>query len=201
MDHSTLILRNLIEEITSLRFIFRTMVAIILIASGLSKLIDYRRFVEAVRRFRLLPSFAVRPVAAAIPAGELAIGVGLCCSVAWSNRLLVWSGAPAIVLFAIFASAVTINLLRGNTDISCGCFGSSKEDKLTWSVVGRACCCLLASIVTLPLDSQSVMRSTNLIEKLSGILVGVSVVAAIWLTRLIRVAALPPQLESRSRWY
>jgi hypothetical protein len=41
-----------------------------------------------------------------------------------------------ILLLSIFGAAIAVNLLRGK-EMSCGCFGASSSDKVTWFAVVR----------------------------------------------------------------
>lgn len=45
---------------------------------------------------------------------------------------------PAIVVFAAFAAAVSLNLARGRTELVCGCFGAEGRHRISRShVVGN----------------------------------------------------------------
>ncbi len=100
---------------------------------ALHKLRDWTGFEAAVAGYRLLPAVLHRPFAFVFIAAELLAG-----------GLLLWPAARAAgvaVALAVLAAAslgVTVNLLRGRTDIDCGCGGLSQAPtSLSWWVVAR----------------------------------------------------------------
>jgi hypothetical protein len=158
---------------------------VVLIVAGTSKLTNISQFAHIVKRFRLVPSLAVRPVSTAIPVAEVVIGASLPLGLILKDRVFAWSGAPAASLFALFGLAVMTNILRGNIDISCGCFGSRNTDKLTWGIVARAYGLLAASIMTLPwYEGADVATPTRI-----GVLVSISALAGVWLIQQLRMAS------------
>lgn len=55
--------------------------------------------------------------------------------------------AAAAFLFVSFALAVGANLLRGRTELRCGCFGATGERRISWAhVAGNACLTLVAAL-------------------------------------------------------
>ena len=80
------------------------------------KLRDPQRFRDALAGFELVPAAAVRAFAALVTALELGLGLWL---------LLPGAGAaPALAtgaLLALYALAISANLLRGRRALDCGC--------------------------------------------------------------------------------
>ncbi len=105
----------------------------ILWLGALDKLRNFAAFEGAVAGYRLLPAILHRPFAAAFIGAELATGAMLLTPD--------WRMAGAMLTLAILAVAtlgVAINLLRGNTDIDCGCGGLVHASSgLSWWVVAR----------------------------------------------------------------
>jgi hypothetical protein len=100
---------------------------------ALHKLRNWAAFESAVAGYRLLPSVLHRPFALALVVAELLAG-----------GLLLWPPvrvvglAVAMGVLAIGTLGVIVNLLRGRTDIDCGCGGLSKAPaSLSWWVVAR----------------------------------------------------------------
>ncbi len=85
--------------------------------SGIAKAADPLGMVVAVRAYRLLPETAVRPVAAAFPYLEIALGLLLLVGVA-TRLAAVASG----ILLLVFIGGVISAAARGLA-IDCGCFG------------------------------------------------------------------------------
>jgi len=155
----------------------------VLFSAGLAKIWDRSAFLKAVERFDILPKFAASPFAAILPAAEILTGLALFVGsvFAWSG--VAWAGAVAMFLFAIFGVAIAFNLILGRTNISCGCFGS-KGRRLTWGLVVRALACLAISGLTLPVLHFAILPG-DLTMRLTAALVGVAVVAIVWLGRFV----------------
>ena len=64
----------------------------------------------------------------------------------------------------IITFAISINLLRGNTDLSCGCGGIEDEQKLSWPLVSRNIVILLMLIICL---NEVSSRSYDLLDTLN----------------------------------
>ncbi|MCA1576340.1 MAG: DoxX family membrane protein [Acidobacteria bacterium] len=108
-----------------------TSIALIFIASGGMKLLRPKQFVGIVRDFQILPDVLTKPVAYLLPYLELCVALFLLLNVYRDVFLVV-----AVIMLAAFTFAITINLMRGRVSISCGCFGSRKQE-LTWLLVVR----------------------------------------------------------------
>lgn len=174
-------LQNALAVVALAAPIIKTAIAVVLITAGASKLWDVRRFVEVVRGYAILPNRVVRPFARALPFAEVVTGAALVSSIFVNGLPLAWTGAVAMVLFALFGSAITLNLMRGRTNISCGCFGESGNRKLTWMLAVRAFSYLVVSALTLPL-AQPVAGS---MDRIGSVLIGGATVAVLWLVRFI----------------
>lgn len=124
---------------------FRSFAALILITAGLAKVRDLERFVGTVRDYRLAPAALAKPLAMAVVAAELVLGVGLLIPV-WA-----WPSSMASTLLLLgFAAAVAVNLRRGRTALDCGChFGRGKRS-IGPEVVGRNLLLAAALAVTGP---------------------------------------------------
>jgi len=98
----------------------------ILMGSGLSKLRHLDAFSGQVRAFDVLPRRLSSVVGRALPAVEVIVGTGLLVA----PRL---ASIPASGLFTIFAAAVGLNLVRGRTELVCGCFGPEGRHRISRS--------------------------------------------------------------------
>lgn len=158
-------------------------VGAVLFSAGLAKVWDRSAFLKVVKGFGILPQFAVSAFAAILSGAEILTGLALFAGAlfAWSG--IAWAGAVAMFLFALFGIAIAFNLLRGRTNISCGCFGS-KGRRLTWGLVVRALACLVISGLTLPVLHFGVPTG-DLTGRFTAALVGVAVVAIVWLGRFV----------------
>lgn len=106
--------------------------ALVLAVGAWSKLADLDGFAFAVERYRLLPPTAARAVAWAVPLAEaLAAALLVVPALRTAGALL------AAALIAFVTAAVVVNLLRGRTDIDCGCGGAGHRQTLSWRLVWR----------------------------------------------------------------
>ncbi|MDT3679294.1 MAG: MauE/DoxX family redox-associated membrane protein [Burkholderiaceae bacterium] len=119
--------------------------ALVLAVGAWSKFADLEAFAFAVDRYRLLPSPAARAVGLLLPFAEaLAAGLLVVPTTRLPGALL------AAALVACVTGAVVVNLLRGRTDIDCGCGGPGHRQTLSWRLPARnavllAACALAAA--------------------------------------------------------
>jgi Methylamine utilisation protein MauE len=120
-------------------------------AAAVHKLRDLRLFDEIFAGYGLL-SFAARlRLSRAVPALEALTAVGLLFA---ASRFA--AACVGIVLLAIYAGAIGINLLRGRRDLACGCGGPADLRPIAawmvWRNLGVAA--LLATTLMLPWSSR-----------------------------------------------
>lgn len=107
--------------------------AIILLIGALDKLRNFSMFEGAVLAYRLIPEALSQLFAALFVAAELAAALMLLVP---QTR---WLGAAlGLGVMAVATAGVVINLLRGHTDVACGC-GNLKDQSagLSWWLVVR----------------------------------------------------------------
>ena len=92
--------------------------AVVVLLGAFAKMRRPAAFSQALAGYRLLPDALTAPVAFAIPLAE---AIGAAALLFPDTRT---AGAIGLVaLLVAFAAAIAINLLRGHTDIDCGCSG------------------------------------------------------------------------------
>jgi uncharacterized membrane protein YphA (DoxX/SURF4 family) len=123
----------------------RLILAIIFFYASIEKIADPGEFAVAIYNYQLLPDIAVNTLAVILPWLEIIIATCLVTGCYVRGAALISSA-----LFLTFATALTINLLRG-LDISCGCFGASSGN-INWLYLGRDLSLLLMSIFVLYYD-------------------------------------------------
>jgi hypothetical protein len=106
--------------------------AAIFATSGALKFYDLEAFRGAVANYRLLPDWLATPFAWTAPVIESAAALGLLQSPIRASAALI-----LIVLLGVFTGAIVINLVRGRTDIDCGCFGPALRQRLSWWLLAR----------------------------------------------------------------
>ncbi len=99
----------------------RVALAVVWIWAGIGKAADPAAAARAVRAFRVLPEFAVHPVAYTLPYLEFVFAAALILGV----RTKVVAAASGALL-AVFAGGIALAGMRG-LSINCGCFGGGGD--------------------------------------------------------------------------
>ena len=117
--------------------ICRLTLAIIFFYAGVEKILYPQEFAVAIYNYQLLPDYVINLLAIFLPWLEVLIAASLVIGIYTRGAALLSS-----LLFLIFATALTINLVRG-LDISCGCFGASSGN-ISWFYLVRdlSLCCM-----------------------------------------------------------
>jgi hypothetical protein len=106
-----------------------TLCAAVLMVAGSSKLTDLKNFTSQVKAYDILPSRTAGGLAVILPFAEILAG----------GLLLIippYGGALGAVLFGSFAVAITINVIKGRTELVCGCFGPTGRHTIGVSHIG-----------------------------------------------------------------
>ncbi|HEF5872042.1 TPA: methylamine utilization protein MauE [Burkholderia cenocepacia] len=111
--------------------------AAVVLLGAFAKMRRPAAFRHALAGYRLLPDALTAPVAFAIPLAETIAAAALLFP---DTRTAGAIGLIALLL--VFAAGLAINLLRGHTDIDCGCsgFAAARADAprgIGWLHVGR----------------------------------------------------------------
>ena len=161
-------------------FALRGGLALILALAAMHKFNDRPTFEGQLGAYQLLPEAFVHAASRAIPLCELAVAL---CLLARSEHAA-YLGAG---LFAIYAGAIAINLLRGRRDIDCGCGGTDGHQALHPALVIRNLVMALgAGAIILPQTMRVTDFSDYAIAGLAG-LTGV----ALYLAANTLIAQLP----------
>lgn len=127
------------------------LLAIVFASAAWHKLRDLLAFELALDAYALLPAPLVRPFAWILPLLESLAAVTL---VLTPTRIT--GGWLALALLALVTGAVVVNLLRGRTDVGCGCGGIEDEQTLSWALVARNVLLALAGLAALaPTSARS----------------------------------------------
>jgi|TARA_B110000971_G_scaffold218173_1_gene256463 hypothetical protein len=134
--------------------------ALIFALAALHKMDDRNRFLSILKAYKILPRFMLRASALCIPMLELMLALG------WLQAGLLGSRYPVIVvasagLLIVYGLAIAINLLRGRTDIDCGCNlisarksapadkGSESQQSISTNLIWRNVCLALLTLTAL----------------------------------------------------
>ena len=110
----------------------RICLGLIFLTAAAQKFSHWRILPAVIANYRLLPRRLVAPASALLPPVELILGVTLLAGFAQG-----WTALAAMVLLALFATAMAINLHRGRSTIDCGCGQSFLKQTLDWSLIAR----------------------------------------------------------------
>lgn len=168
----------------------RMFVAFILLAAGAAKLGSGREFAAVVRNYRLLPNALVKWVAYAVPVSEVVIAVGLL-----TGYGLGLAATGAALLFALFAGAIAVNLLRGRRHITCGCFGGGQGDVLTWALVLRNLTLTGAAAIVWLTAAVSPAEKLSALDTLYMMLASGAVLGVYWLWGVLRALRQLPRVD------
>src|SRR5712691_11012406 len=100
-----------------------TICAVVLLVAGALKLGRLSVFGQQVAAYQIVPERLARVAGYVLPPAEMALGI----SMLFVPRLAV----AAVVLFVLFALAVGVNILRGRTELRCGCFGAAGKHTIS----------------------------------------------------------------------
>jgi uncharacterized membrane protein YphA (DoxX/SURF4 family) len=112
-----------------LMWILRLLAGGVFLVAGALKVIDPAHFAANIDHFRLLPYFAVAPLALYLPWLEIICGLAVFVGAARRSALVL-----LFVLTVIFIVAIASAWMRG-LDIRCGCFGAASTAPLAYDLV------------------------------------------------------------------
>jgi uncharacterized membrane protein YphA (DoxX/SURF4 family) len=132
----------------------RLNLAIIFFYAGIEKIINPRDVAIAIYNYQLLPDCTINLSAIFLPWLEVLIAASLIIGIYTRGASML-----SALLFLIFATALTINLVRG-LDISCGCFGSFSGN-ISWLYLARDLSLFYMSFFVLIYDVIGVILSLS----------------------------------------
>jgi putative oxidoreductase len=109
--------------------ILRLLVGGIFLVAGVLKMLDPAHFAADIDHFRLLPYFAVAPLALYVPWLEIICGLAVFVSASRRSALVL-----LLALTVVFIAAIASAWMRG-LDIRCGCFGAASTAPLAYDLV------------------------------------------------------------------
>jgi len=110
----------------------RGAVAFLFIFAAWHKMRDPIAFWQVLDAYQLLPEKLVRPASRLVPLAELGTGFTLLALPSSVMPLVM-----AIGLWTLYGAAISINLLRGRTQLECGCGGVAADQTIRWALVVR----------------------------------------------------------------
>lgn len=113
-------------------FFIRIFLAIIFISTAIEKIIRIKTYLQEIVSYKLLPQSLTKIFGGLNIFLELFLALCL-----FTGSWLVIGVVGSIVLLSIYNLAITINIIRGRTGISCGCGGLLGKGEISWMLVFR----------------------------------------------------------------
>lgn len=142
--------------------------SVIFLTGAWQKLRDPPLFQANVENYRLLPEGLTSVAAILLPLWELAAGVLLLFGSTRTAAALLTVG-----LLLVVTAAVVVNLLRGRTEIDCGCGslgGHVGDQTLSWGLTIRNGVLAVAALLTLREDSGRILVWIDYLSVVGGTL-------------------------------
>nr|WP_256437631.1 MauE/DoxX family redox-associated membrane protein [Brevibacillus sp. HB1.2] len=119
----------------------RSIIGTIFLTAGYMKIKNIEEHSQVIKEYQLIPNTFIPHVTRFLIIIEIICGIGLYLGM-YKNFTLFTS----LALLVVYSVAITINLLRGRNEISCGCGGVLGTHNLSWKQVIRNGFLLLLSI-------------------------------------------------------
>jgi len=110
----------------------RGAIACLLLSAAWHKVRNPIDFWQALAAYELLSEKLVQPISRLIPFAEAIVAISL---VVFSTSAL--PILAALLLWGVYGGAIAIKLLRGRTELKCGCGGIGADQTLHWGLVAR----------------------------------------------------------------
>ena len=116
----------------AVRITLRAALTLLFVWAASHKLRDREAFRTALAAYELVPQRWLGSTSALLAGAEFSLAVGLCIP-----GVAVAAACVAAGLLALYAGAIGINLLRGRSDIDCGCAGAAIHQPLSVGLIVR----------------------------------------------------------------
>lgn len=115
-----------------LGLLFRLVLAWLFISAFLSKISDFTTHLSIIREYQIIPYRWSKSFAYVDLGMQAFVGISMLFGLFTQLGL-----ALALLLLVAYTVAISMNLLKGRRQISCGCGGLAGNHFLSWKLVGR----------------------------------------------------------------
>ncbi|OMF60470.1 hypothetical protein BK141_23290 [Paenibacillus sp. FSL R5-0765] len=112
--------------------VLKLFLALIFLSSSIEKMLDMNKHKGNVRNYNIVPKQFLHIAGVLDVSLEFLTGIGLILGLYHPVFFSIGS-----LLLLVYTIAITINLLRGKTDLSCGCNGMVGNHNISWVLVMR----------------------------------------------------------------
>ncbi|USG67271.1 DoxX family membrane protein [Brevibacillus ruminantium] len=110
----------------------RVMLGTLFISAAVTKIGDLEKYTLIIKEYKILPEFTLYLFVRFKLVAEITTGVFILVGLYLPFMYLI-----ACFLMLLYTLAITINLLRGRREISCGCGGMAGNHQLSWTLTIR----------------------------------------------------------------
>ncbi|MCI0555123.1 MAG: DoxX family membrane protein [Anaerolineae bacterium] len=114
------------------QMLLRLLLSMIFFTSSINKIRQPQQFITAIASYDLLPKTWHKSLAITIICVEVAVSILL--FLGWQSRT---AAMLCILILFGFSCAIGINLIRGRTNLECGCFGRKHTQKISFGLIVR----------------------------------------------------------------
>ncbi len=120
---------------------FRLLLGTVFLSSFIGKANQPRRFAATLAAFNFIPTASVQLIAFTLIGTEAVIGSLLL--VGWQTRVIALVSG---IMLLLFIAVIVLSLMRGNTNLECGCFGAKHTQKISHQLIVRNIALLIVSV-------------------------------------------------------
>lgn len=112
--------------------LFKFLLANIFISSGVSKIMNFEKHIITIDNYKVLPQSLIPFLSKFEITIELFVSVLLYLGLFQKMAIMLM-----IFMLVVYSLAISVNLLKGRDDISCGCNGVIGDHRISWWLVLR----------------------------------------------------------------
>ena len=125
-----------------LMIFLKYMLGLLFFLTAIDKINNWSKHHKAIKMYNLIPTVLIKPSMVIFFMIESFISINFLLFN--TNRI---ASLSLVILVFIYTTAVTLNLVRKNTDFSCGCGSVLESDKLHWGLVLRNIILISAGLI------------------------------------------------------
>lgn len=108
------------------------LIVLIFLLTAIDKVLNWHKHIRTMKNYRIIKGAKTHVVLILITLGEFYVSISLIL-----NGLSLASTIVFLALLSLYTTAITINLIRGNVEIPCGCGSILESERLTYGLVWR----------------------------------------------------------------
>lgn len=138
----------------------RIILGFLFLSAGWSKIKEVNQHIGIVKEYKILPDKYIKKLVLLEITLEIVVGAFLLLGLFHQYIAVI-----AILLLCMYSIAISINLFRGRTNISCGCGGMAGNHQLSWKLVLRNLCLIITCFMVYKIDCSLGSLSSFMFSK------------------------------------